>query len=135
MLKRTACVEAGIEFTCHLDVREFAPRDLAVRAVPAHGHAGVAEGAFGIGAVGLVLAFLLCLVGKFLGGRGVAGDAFGVFAGRAEGAGVCYVDGGAGWGGGGLVGVGAVLFGAVEVVFADAVWTGGGGLLGGFDFH
>lgn len=103
-------------------MRELAPGDLAVRAVPTHRHSRMAEGAFGVRAVGLVLAFLLGLMGEFLRRGGVPGDAFGVLAGCAEGAVVACVDGGAGWGGGRLMGVDAGLVGAVEVVFAGCVW-------------
>ena len=122
MLERTELLRARIVPAVDLRVGVRAARLGAVGAVTARWLFGVAEGAGGIVAVGEEFAvdFLLEVLGA-LGGGDVAADAFAVFAGGAEGAGVAEVHCLAGRCGGGLVCVGASGVGAVGVEAAGGV--------------
>lgn len=59
----------------------------------------------------------------------MSANTFSILAGGAEGTHVIYVDSSSGRGDGGLMGVGAVLFRAFEVEFADSFGRGFGGIL------
>lgn len=130
VLEGAARIQARVVFACHLDVCELAAGDLAVCAIAAHWHVWVAEGTSRIRAVGLVLAFLFCLMCKALRGGRMTSDTFAVLAGCAEGAWVRHVNRSSFRSSGRLMRKGAVFVGTMQVILADCICglVGSGGL-------